>query len=93
MTHRGPEEPQIVLAQPELTLPGIAELNAVQSVELWLARNDESDEDLNSITAKFYLADSDTRLSRARRSLHVREIDERCMHNWGALVHGGSESV
>lgn len=93
MTTRGPEEPQIVFAQPELPLPDIVQLNAIQSVELWLARNDESNDDLHVITAKLYLADSDTRLLRARRWLQVREINERCTHDWGVLVHGGTESV
>jgi len=93
VTIRKPEEPQVVFAQPELPLRGVEALSAIQSVELWLARSDDGDDDLNVVTAQLYLADSDSRLSRARRWLLVRDINERCMHEWGVLVHGGTESV
>lgn len=68
-------------------------MNSIQSIELWLARNQESGDDLNLVTAQLYLADTDTRLLRARRWLLVREINQRCMQEWGVLVHGGTESV
>lgn len=93
MTIRGPEEPWIVLAQPELPLSGVEALSAIQSIELWLARNESSGDDLNVLTAKLYLADAETRLSRARRWLRVRDINERCTHNWGVLIHGGTEAA
>lgn len=93
VTIRGPEEPQVVFAQPELPLQGVETLSAIQSVELWLARNGGADDDLNVVTAQLYLSDSESRLARARRWLLVREINERCTHDWGVLVHGGTESV
>ena len=37
----------MVFAQPELPLSGIEALNAIESVELWLARNEGSGDDLN----------------------------------------------
>ena len=93
VTIPGPEEPWVVFAQPELPLSGIEALNAIESVELWLARNEGSGDDLNVMTAQLYLADAETRLSRARRWLLVRDINERCMHSWGVLLHGGTESA
>jgi len=88
-----PEEPWAVFAQPELPLPGIEGLDAIQSVELWLARHEGGGDDLSVLTAQLYLADAETRLLRARRWLLVRNIDERCIHSWGVLHHGGPESV
>ena len=83
----------MIFAQPELPLPGVEALSAIQSVELWLARNNESGDDLNLVAAQLYLTDAETRLVRARRWLLVREINERCTHEWGVLLHGGTESV
>ena len=78
VTIRGPEEPQIVFAQPELPLPEVEALNAIQSVELWLARNQESGDDLNLVTAQLHLVDTNTRLSREALAASAR--DQRAVH-------------
>jgi hypothetical protein len=87
------EEPQAVFAQPELPLPGVVALDAIGRVELWLSSQQNGDHDPDVVSARLYLRDNDTRVERARRWIRVREIHERCTHNWGVLVHGGTETI
>jgi hypothetical protein len=49
-------------------------------------------QDLDVVSAQLYLRDGDTRLKRAKRWIRVLEIQERCTHDWGVLIHGGGET-
>jgi len=87
------DEPQAVFAQPELPLRGIEALDAIRKVELWLSSQENGAHDLDVVSAHLYLSDNDTRVERAQRWIRVLEIDERCTHDWGVLVHGGAETM
>ena len=93
MTTGRVEEPHAVFAQPELPLPGLAELDSIGRVELWLASQENGYDDPDVVSARLYLRDNDTRVERAKRWIRVRGIQERCTHEWGDLVHGGPETV
>lgn len=92
MTGRGNEEPQAVFAQPELPLKDVEALDAIRRVELWLSTQPNDPQDVDVISARLYLRDSDTRVQRARRWVRVLDINERCTNEWGVLMHGGPET-
>ncbi len=87
------EEPRAIFSQPELPLPGVVPLDAIERVERWLSSRENDDYDPDVVSARLFLRDNDTRAERARRWIRVREIDERCTDSWGVLIHGGTEAV
>lgn len=83
-----------MFAQTELPFVDLEPLSAIQRVELWLAsRPAEVEDDVDVFAAQLYLLDSASRGPRAERWQQVTEIDARCSHNWGVMMHGGPETA
>lgn len=94
VSDNGPEEPRAVFAQPELPFEDLEALDAVRRIEQWLASQPvEAENEVPVIAARLFLVDNASRMQRADRWREVSEINARCSHDWGVLMHGGPETV